>query len=153
MRYVLFVILILAGFFKVNAQENGLSDSVETDLTGVILPRLKINLHEFINNQVRYPREAMETGLQGTVYVMLIVRKNGDIDSSSIHIGKGLPNGGGGLNNEALRITHLIPANSFEPAVKDGKPVSVWLSIPVKFSLDSPKKEKRKKSNSNRDEK
>jgi TonB family protein len=120
-----------------------------------VLPRPKIDFQEFFRSEVKYPKLAIKEGIQGTVFVKCVVLANGNIDTSSVQIGKGLKNGGAGLNAEALRVVKLLPEGSFEPGYNNnGEGVNVWISIPIRFMLGNPKKEKKEKSKKrkNRDE-
>ena len=67
------------------------------------LPKPIIDLQKFVSKHVEYPDSAYENGIQGMVIVKAVVLANGNIDSTTISIGKGLKNGGAGLNAEALR--------------------------------------------------
>lgn len=100
------------------------------------LPRPKIDLQEFFMTHVKYPDLAAETGIQGTVFIKAVVKADGSIDKSTITIGKGLKNGGAGLNDEAIRVVKLIPDGSFSPGNNNGNPVNVWISIPVRFTIN-----------------
>jgi protein TonB len=100
------------------------------------LPKPKIDLQAFFNTHVKYPDLAQETGVQGTVFVKAVVKSDGSIDKSTITIGKGIKNGGAGLNDEALRVVRLIPDGSFSPGNNNGNPVNVWISIPVRFQVN-----------------
>jgi protein TonB len=99
------------------------------------LPRPNIDLQEFFNSHVKYPELAIDTRIQGTVFVKAVVKSDGSIDKSTIVIGKGLRNGGAGLNDEAMRVVKMIPDGSFTPGNNHGNPVNVWISIPVRFSV------------------
>lgn len=83
---------------------------------------------KFLFSQIQYPSMALEAGIDGTVILQFVVRKDGTISDVVVLRGPG-----GGLNEEALRVTRLMPP--WEPGFKDGKPVHVRFVMPVKFVL------------------
>lgn len=87
-------------------------------------------LYEFLGTNLQYPAEALENEIEGTVYVKFIVDEYGKI--SSPFVVRGI---GAGCDEEAIRIINLMP--QWKPGVKSGKNVSVWYTIPVKFTLNS----------------
>lgn len=96
---------------------------------------------KFMNQNVRYPKAALEQGIQGTVYVTFVVEKDGNI--SNIRVIRGVHES---LDNEALRVVAMMP--KWNPGTQKGKPVRVQYNVPLKFSLakDSDKgKDKKKK--------
>ncbi len=73
-----------------------------------------------------YPMWAREQGVSGTVEVMALIGRDGTVKDT--------------------RITHSIPQLDdyargavkqwrFKPALSEGKPIAVWVAIPVKFTL------------------
>ncbi len=83
---------------------------------------------QFLRNNLRYPVFARESNISGPVYISFVVSKDG-----SIHDIQVLRGPGGGLNEEALRVAHLMPR--WEPGFLDGKLVSVKYVMQVKFVL------------------
>ncbi|MBK7214822.1 MAG: TonB family protein [Bacteroidales bacterium] len=83
---------------------------------------------DFLIKNVVYPQYAREAGIQGTVYVNFTVLKNGKL--SNINIIRGVHES---LNNEALRVMHLMPA--WIPGKVDGVPAKVEFNMPIKFTL------------------
>ncbi|NLJ42877.1 MAG: energy transducer TonB, partial [Bacteroidales bacterium] len=68
-------------------------------------------------------------GITGKVIVRFAVEADGSIGRVSILKGVDPE-----LDMEALRVVNALPA--FEkPAVKDGKNVAVWYTIPINFAL------------------
>lgn len=86
-------------------------------------------LMEFLNNNLSYPKDARELGLQGQVIISFMIEENGKISSSTII--KGI---GGGCDVEALRVIELMP--DWQPAYKDGKPMKVLFNMPITFKLN-----------------
>ena len=83
----------------------------------------------FVREQLRYPIEARDAGLQGTVYLGFTVDTNGEVIQEKL-----LFDIGQGCGEAALRVAHSLP--HFEPARKAGKPVRVRLELPVHFQLN-----------------
>ncbi len=88
------------------------------------------NLALFIRENVEYPEEAKEDGVQGRVLVKFIVRKDGSIDN--INVTRSLDPL---LDKEAIRVVENMP--DWIPAQKDGKYVSSYFTIPIPFRLDA----------------
>jgi TonB family protein len=83
---------------------------------------------KFIAENIVYPQQAAENGIQGTVYLSFIVNTKGTIDK--IKILRGI---GGGCDEEALRVMKLMPR--WKPGRQNGKTVSVLYNMPVYFKL------------------
>jgi periplasmic protein TonB len=88
---------------------------------------------KFLVEHIKYPEQAKEEGIEGTVYASFVVEKDGSI--SNVIILRGV---GSLLDKEVIRIIHLMP--KWKPGQQRGKAVRVQYNMPVKFSLD--KKEK-----------
>lgn len=84
----------------------------------------------FLQNNIRYPHMARESGIQGTVYVTFVVGKSGEI--SNVQVVRGI---GGGCDEEAMRVIKLMP--KWIPGRQNGKPVPVWFNFPLKFTLNN----------------
>jgi periplasmic protein TonB len=77
----------------------------------------------------RYPESARRRRQEGTVFVRALVTVKGTTDRLQVPPGKGVAPD---LDRAALQA---IRQWEFEPAKKDGKPVAVYIVIPVKFVL------------------
>ncbi len=89
-------------------------------------------LFKFLGKQTQYPPMARENGIEGTVYVGFVVLEDGSI--SSVHIKRGLPGGGAGCDQEAIRVVGKMP--KWKPGKQRGKPVRVAYTLPFKFKLE-----------------
>lgn len=91
-------------------------------------------LLRFLQENVKYPPEAVKDSIQGKVIVQFLVEKTGEIGEvkvvRSVHVL---------LDNEAVRVTKALP--KFSPGRENGKAVSVWYTMPVTFRLQDKKKE------------
>ncbi len=83
---------------------------------------------KYLARNLRYPSQAAEDGIQGTVYVSFVVKTNGSL--SDIKIIKGI---GGGCDQEALRVVKKMPA--WNPGYQNGRKVAVLFNMPVYFKL------------------
>ena len=88
-----------------------------------------VELHKFTAKNIKYPQEAREKGIQGTVYVSFIVDEEGKITDAKVLKGVNKI-----LDDEALRILSLMP--KWIPGKQAGKPVRVQHNMPIKFFID-----------------
>ncbi len=75
-----------------------------------------------------YPEIAQEAGIEGTVIVQAFINAKGIVEETIIL--KGVPNTG--LDEAAAKA---IMKTRFRPAKQRDRPVGVWISIPVHFTL------------------
>lgn len=87
-------------------------------------------LQIFLQNNVRYPMSARDAGKQGTVYISFEVNKDGSLSNEKIS--KSVP-GVPEFSGEALRLISLMP--NWSTGSMEGKPITVSMSLPVRFVL------------------
>lgn len=80
----------------------------------------------WVANHVKYPKDAKNAGVEGTVMVCFVVDTDGRIADAHIH-----ESVHPALDEEAVRIVMKSP--KWKPAKKDGKPVRVSFTMPVMF--------------------
>jgi protein TonB len=85
-------------------------------------------LMKFIMDNVVYPSDALENGIEGTVILQFVVTATGDI-SRIVVTRKANPL----LDAEAERVVGLLP--KWKPGKQDGNPVAVYFSLPVVFRI------------------
>ncbi len=85
-------------------------------------------LIKYIDENLNYPQDAMESGIQGRVFVKLIVEPNGSISNAKIIRGLGY-----GCDEEAIRVIESMP--NWKPGRKNGVTVRVNIAVPVNFKL------------------
>lgn len=73
-----------------------------------------------------YPSVARESRIQGVVQVRAMVRTDGTVDR--VRVAKSVP----GLDDAALGA---VQRWKFRPATCGGRPVAVWVIVPVRFTL------------------
>lgn len=86
-------------------------------------------LQDYFDQNLEYPSDATNEGVEGTVRVTFIVDENGKIISPQV----GADNLGYGLEAEALRVINRMPA--WNPAKVKGKNVKTRITLPIRFQL------------------
>lgn len=85
-------------------------------------------LFKFLGNNMRYPNEAKDGNIQGTVYVSFVIDSDGKPKDAKIIRGVHAS-----LNEESLRVVKLMP--NWYPGIQRGVPVNVQYNLPIKFVL------------------
>lgn len=80
-----------------------------------------------IQRKIAYPEIAKKAGIEGTVYVLAVIGKNGNVTKAGIYRGIGA-----GCDEAALKA---VEETKFKPGKQRGKPVNVKVYIPVVFKL------------------
>ena len=93
-------------------------------------PGGEAGLNKFISQNIVYPKQAIDTGAHGTVYVVFIVNRNGSVSELST-IGRKI---GFGLEEEALRVIKAT-SGKWKPAMQRDKAVRMRFRIPIRFQL------------------
>ena len=75
----------------------------------------------------RYTEEARANQVSGTVLLRVHVDADGNVNS--VRVVSGLPYG---LTERAIDVAR---GTKFKPAMKDGKPVAVWIGLEINFNL------------------
>ena len=83
---------------------------------------------KYVQQNIKYPQNALENDIEGKVTVNFVVDANGKIRNAKVV--KGVSEE---LDAEALRVVQNAPA--WAPARQDGKNVPVTCSIPVTFKI------------------
>lgn len=92
-------------------------------------------LFAYISTNLKYPQEAMDKGIQGTVIVAFVVERNGSI--SEVRTLRGI---GGGCDEEAVRVVQGMP--DWTPGKQGGKAVRVRFNLPIRYRLQEEKRKK-----------
>ena len=85
-------------------------------------------LMKYIPENIHYPIEAQDKGIQGTVICNFIVRKDGSISDAEV-----VPGVDPLLNEEAIRLINSMP--KWQPGMQRGKVVDVRFTLPIVFRL------------------
>ena len=77
-----------------------------------------------------YPRLAKSAGLTGTVWVKVLVDKDGTVRQAMV----GKTSGTQALDDAAVAVANK---NKFKPGIQNGRPVACWATYRVDFNLES----------------
>lgn len=86
-------------------------------------------LMRFINENLKYPPEALKNKIEGKVIIQFVVTKTGKV--GQVRVARAVNRD---LDREAIRLCKMLP--DFTPGRNAlGEPVSVWYTLPVSFKL------------------
>jgi TonB family protein len=91
-------------------------------------PGGQTELINFLMKSVKYPQQAMESAIQGKVFVSFVVGKKGSVLNAKIERGVDPL-----LDAEALRVVNSMP--KWIPGKEKGKDVAVQFTLPISFRL------------------
>ena len=85
-------------------------------------------LMKYLSSHINYPPMAAENNVQGKVIVQFVIEKTGKVGEVAIvrSVDKD-------LDKEAVRVCKSLP--NFTPGRQNGRPVSVWYTLPIQFKL------------------
>jgi TonB family protein len=98
---------------------------IESEFPGGVTAWLR-----YLNKTLRYPDEAVNRGIQGTVVVQFIVDKQGHISDVQAISGPAT----GGLREEAVRV--IRNSGIWTPAVQNGRQVNAYKKQPIVFRIE-----------------
>ena len=85
-------------------------------------------LMKFLASHINYPPMAAENNVQGKVIVQFVVDKTGKV--GEVKVVRSVDKD---LDHEAVRVCQALP--KFTPGRQNGRPVSVWYTLPIQFKL------------------
>ena len=86
-------------------------------------------LMRFINDNLKYPPEALKNRIEGKVIVQFVVTKTGKV--GKVKVARAVNKD---LDQEAVRLCKMLP--DFTPGRNAmGEPVNVWYTIPITFKM------------------
>lgn len=83
----------------------------------------------YLQNELKYPKSAIDEGLSGIVYVEFVIAKDGAV--KDVELKKGVASV---LDNEALRVIENMP--NWIPGKHNGANVAVRYTLPINFLLN-----------------
>ena len=86
-------------------------------------------LMAYMRQSLKYPREAQEDGIRGTVMVSFVIEKDGSV--SNVKVTRSVHEL---LDKEAVRMVKGMP--KWKPGMKEGKPVRTRYTVPIRFFLN-----------------
>lgn len=113
------VLAVLLGATSVRAQD------------GLVAPQYPggpAAMDRFIRENIRYPRQALADGVEGTVYVTCVVEPNGKLKNVAVSESSGTD-----FDKEAVRVVKAMPG--WQPGSHQGRAVRTTLTIPVHFRI------------------
>lgn len=126
MKKIMLTIIFVFSLGALFAQQRNGIKLQKADESGLIevdkAPELKSQL------QPIYPQLAKLAGIQGVVYLKLLINEKGNVEQAKI-----LQGAKDMLDNSALAAAKEA---KFSPAFIGNKPVKVWIILPVSFKLD-----------------
>ncbi len=126
MIFKLLIIIILHGFVaELHAQGQDFSRKVEQMPT---YPGGEEALEAFLKEHIQYPEEGIAQKVEGIVYVIFIVEKDGSI--TQVEALEGI---GDAFEKEAERVVRLMP--KWNPGKEKGEKIRVLFNLPIEFKL------------------
>ena len=125
------------GYFdKYSIPSEGPIDTMELDTmiftfceVDAEFPGSEDSLNAFLHRNIRYPKDAKDKKIEGTVYVSFVVERDGDITDAKV-----VRDIGYGCGEEALRVLNTMP--KWKPATQHGYAVRQQNNLPIRFSLN-----------------
>ncbi len=85
--------------------------------------------NQYLAMNLRYPLEARQRGVEGTVILVFEIHTDGSIHN--VEVLRGI---GGGADEEAVRVVSNAP--KWEPGRQRGRAVKTRMRLPIRFKLD-----------------
>lgn len=106
------------------------ADSKKVQFVAYDKPPEPIGGFEAVQQNLVYPELAKRAGIEGTVYLQVLVIETGQIEDVKVVKSLGLNNG---LDEAAIEAVKKI---QWHPARQKDNPVKTWVSIPVRFKIN-----------------
>ncbi len=139
MKYIVVVgIIMLLAAWTAGAQDNPAAPAEAASLAQNVIIEDTLSPPDFVpvdaepvvvsRKNPAYPQLALRSGLEGTVWVKIWVDKEGQPKEAQVFKS----------DNHVFDSSAIDAARGwvFKPAMKDGKPIAVWVSIPFKYKLE-----------------
>lgn len=129
LKVALMILVLLFSFMTSTAQTK--KNNMVYDVVEVMpqYPGGQIAMLKYIMENIKYPKQIMEEGIQGRVTVSFIVEKDGRV--SNVRLLRSVQPS---LDKEAIRVVKSMP--KWTPGKQNGKPVRVRFNLPVMFKLN-----------------
>ncbi len=137
MKSIVIIVLTLCIWQTAYAQEN--QESPTKNVITDVQPRPQGGfggLYKYIGSTLTYPDSAKRANIQGKVFLKFMVSKTGEIENVTAIKGIGY-----GCDEVAINVIKNSP--KWSPGLLKGKPVEVWMTLPIVFHLNDPPKKKR----------
>lgn len=129
LKVPLMMLVLLFSFMTSTAQTK--KNNMVYDVVEVMpqFPGGQTAMLKYIMENIKYPKQIMEEGIQGRVTVSFIVEKDGRV--SNVRLLRSVQPL---LDKEAVRVVKSMP--KWTPGKHNGKPVRVRFNLPVMFKLN-----------------
>lgn len=97
-----------------------------------VFPGGQKGLDNYINHTVKYPQQAIDDDVSGTIHVSFVVDEQGHVTKAKV---VDAANVGDGLDQEALRVVKNMPV--WTPGMVKGKKVKTRVELPINFQVES----------------
>ncbi len=135
MKRIVFLLIFLLGFSRLYSQQSTSAAPVNPDSVYATVDKQPVfqfgDVYTWLGQHIVYPKSAVDSGIQGKIFVSFIVEKNGTV--STIKLLAGVDTA---LNREALRVVSQMPL--WVPGRLNQEPVRVKLMLPIAFKLINP---------------
>lgn len=131
-KMILLSMMAVLGLMTANAQKTVISQSNQSVYDQVEqmpeFPGGMPAMIEFLQTNLKYPKDAIKQQVGGRVMVMFVVETDGTL--SNVRVAKKVfPS----LDSEAVRVVKTMP--KWKPGKEKGRPVRVNFTLPVVFSF------------------
>ena len=131
-KLILLSLMAVLGLMTVNAQKTVVSQSNQNVYDQVEempeFPGGMPAMIEFLQTNIKYPKDAIKQDVGGRVMVMFVVETDGSITNVRV-ARKVFPS----LDEEAVRVVKTMP--KWKPGKEKGRTVRVNFTLPVVFSI------------------
>lgn len=94
------------------------------------MPEFNGDLYDYLAKEIKYPKNALENGVQGKVTLSFIINKNGEVSDVEV-LGKV----GFGCDEEAIRVLKEMP--KWKAGEQNNRKVAVKLVLPIMFEVNN----------------
>ena len=115
------------GLADVDSVIVGIDYTSSVNLLAYVKPVEDMDLKTMFKEKIKYPGDALEDGIEGTVRVKFTVEEDGSVSNI-----KAIEKSNKSLTNEVLESLKTI---QLQPIIQNGFPVRYNLILPVKFEL------------------
>ena len=119
-----------------NEKDEGTADAKEDRIYDVVeenaqFPGGEAECYKWLSQNIKYPADCMENGIQGRVIVSFVVNKDGSIADVKV-----VRSPDPSLSKEAIRVVSSMP--KWKPAHQGNKVVRSRFNLPLMFRLNTP---------------
>ncbi|MFZ4796868.1 MAG: energy transducer TonB [Bacteroidia bacterium] len=94
------------------------------------MPEFPGDLYDFLAKEIKYPKSALENGIQGKVTLSFVIDKNGVVNQIEV-LGKV----GFGCDEEAIRVIKEMP--KWKAGEQNNRKVAVKMVLPIVFEVNN----------------